>query len=104
MLGTSEFQGSPHIREAGFRGIEHPILFTCECEPVLVRARLWAASPHYPRYAFSFELLDWARVTSARMPSGSQRFCQVLYFRCPFPSLKVPNIVSALQLHSLTSL
>ena len=25
----------------------------------MVRARMWPASPQYPRLAFSFEMMDW---------------------------------------------
>ena len=47
-------------------GMEHNIQFLyCDCEPLpltLVRAKLWPATPQYPRYAFTFNLLDWAEV------------------------------------------
>lgn len=74
-------------------GVQHSITFVCcDCEPLaetLVRARLWPASPHYPRYAFSFDLLDWAEALLLECQVALKDFCQALSFRCPFKTLKV---------------
>ena len=89
MLKASIYFGFP-------LGVEHPFTFICcECEPVfitLVRAWLWAASPSYPRYAFRFELLDWAEALLLECQVALKDICQALYFRCPFHSLKVISI------------
>ena len=56
---------------------------------MLVRAQLWPASPSYPRYAFSFKLLDWAESLLLECQVALKDFCQALYFRCPYTTITV---------------
>ena len=74
-------------------GVEHTLLFTCcDCECVantLIRANLWPATPHYPRYAFSFALLDWAESLLLECQVALKDFYNALKFRCPFHISKV---------------
>ena len=76
-----------------FVGVEHSIIFVyCNCEALavtLVRANLWPATPHYPRYAFSFHLLDLAESLLLECHVALKDFCEALYFRCPLPPSKV---------------
>jgi hypothetical protein len=69
-------------------GIIHQLLFThCSCEPVMVtlaRADLWPATPHNPRFAFAFSLLDWAEALMLECQVALKDFCSALKFRCPF--------------------
>ncbi len=64
----------------------------CDCEPLpitLVRARLWPATPSYPKYAFTFSLLDWAEALLLECHVSLKDFCSALYFRCPYAVAKV---------------
>ena len=76
-----------------FIGVEIKIrVVSCECEPLaltLARAQLWPASPTYPRYAFSFSLLDWAESLLREFQVALKDFCHTLYFRCPFKILSM---------------
>ena len=73
--------------------MEHNVQVTCcDCEPLpitLVRARLWPATPTYPKYAFTFSLLDWAEALLLECHVSLMDFCSALYFRCPYPVTKV---------------
>lgn len=67
---------------------------TCNCEPLavtLVRARLWPATPHHPKYAFTFNLLDLAESMLLECQVALRDFCNALYFRSPHPVLQVSN-------------
>ena len=63
-------------------GAEHDIIFACcECEATavtMVRARLWPASPRFPKLAFTFEVLEWAEalLLECQVPLGD--FCKAL--------------------------
>ena len=74
-------------------GIEHNVDFRCcQCEPVavtMVRARLWPATPQFPRLAFTFELLDWAETLLLECQVALQDLCKALYFKCPRIVVKV---------------
>ena len=74
-------------------GMEHNIQFIhCDCEPLpltMVRANLWPATPQHPRYAFTFNLLDWAEALLLESHVALKDFCNSLYFRCPYPVTKV---------------
>ena len=76
-----------------FVGVEHSIHFICcSCEPLavtLVRAKLWPATPHYPKYAYSFKLLDLAESLLLECQVALKDFCQALYFLCPYSIKKV---------------
>lgn len=68
----------------------------CDCEPLavaLVRARLWPASPRFPKYAFSFDLLDWAEALLLECQVSLKDFCNALYFRCPYSVDKVIAVI-----------
>lgn len=83
-------------------GVEHSMrIVCCDCEPLsltLVRAQLWPESPSYPRYAFSFKLLDWAEALLLECQVSLKDFCRALYFRCPFPTMKVGLVLSFARL------
>ena len=68
-------------------GLEHQVLLhCCDCEPVtvtMVRARMWPASPQYPRLAFSFEMMDWVEAILLECQVAVKEFCGALYFKCP---------------------
>lgn len=74
-------------------GIEHKVWYTfCDCEPIavtLTRASLWPSTPHNPRYAFTFALLDWAEALMLECQVALKDFCSALKFRCPFDTSKV---------------
>ena len=74
-------------------GMEHNIQFMhCDCEPLpltMVRANLWPGTPQHPRYAFTFNLLDWAEALLLESHVALKDFCNSLYFRCPYPVTKV---------------
>ena len=76
-------------------GIEHNVDFRCcQCEPVavtMVRARLWPATPQFPRLAFTFELLDWAEALLLECQVALQDLCKALCFKCPCIAIKVCN-------------
>ena len=65
-------------------GIERMVtIVSCDCEPFpvsLVRARLWPASPSFPKYAFSctFRLLDWAEPLLLKCHVSLKDFCRAL--------------------------
>ncbi len=73
--------------------MEHTVqVLCCDCEPLpitLVRARLWPATPSYPKYAFTFSLLDWAEALLLECHVSLKDFCSALYFRCPYAVAKV---------------
>ena len=77
--------------------MEHPLLIVCcDFKPLsltLVRARLWPASSYYPRYVFSFNLLDWAELLLLECQVALKDFCQALYFRCPYSIVKVMTTI-----------
>lgn len=81
-------------------GIEHKLSFvSCNCEPVsvtLARAQLWPATPHNPRYAFTFNLLNWMEVLMLECQVSIKDFCHTLKFRCPFSLPKQRAVYSAL--------
>ena len=63
------------------------MLHCCECEPVtvtMVRARLWPATPRFPRLAFSFDLLDWVEALLLECQVAVRDFCGALFFKCPY--------------------
>ena len=74
-------------------GLEHQVLLhCCDCEPVtvtIVRARMWPASPQYPRLAFSFEMMDWVEALLLECQVAVKEFCGALYFKCPYVIGKV---------------
>ena len=74
-------------------GMEHSCsVLCCDCEPLsltLVRARLWPATPQFPKYAFSFDLLDWAEALLLECHVSLKDFCEALYYRCPYEVLEV---------------
>ena len=80
-----------------FSGVEHQLQFiSCACEPLpltLVRARLWPGSAQFPRYAFTFGLLDWAEALLLECQVAMKDFCTALYFKCPFQQPQVKLIV-----------
>ena len=55
----------------------------------LVIAQLWLATPHYPQYAFSFQLFDLAESLLLECHVALKDLCEALYFRCRFPPSKV---------------
>lgn len=69
-------------------GMEHSLQFaSCSCEPLavtMIRAKLWPATPHYPKYAYSFKLLDLAESLLLECQVALKDFCQALYFLCPY--------------------
>ena len=78
-------------------GITHGILFaTCECEKIavtLARSRLWPSTPKNPRFAFSFELLDWYESLAVECQVSLKDFCEALHYKCPHLVVKVSNII-----------
>ena len=74
-------------------GAQHKFKFIyCDCEPLavlLVRAKLWPATPHHPRFAFTFGLLDWAEALMLECQVSLKDFNNALKFRNPFCALKV---------------
>ena len=50
----------------------------------MVRARMWPASPQFPRLAFSFELMDWVEALLLECQVAVKEFCGALYFKCPY--------------------
>ena len=57
-------------------GLEHQVLLhCCDCEPDMVRARMWPASPQFPRLAFSFEMMDWVEALLLECPVAVKEFC-----------------------------
>ena len=74
-------------------GIEHKVWYTfCDCEPIavtLTRASLWPSTPHNPRYAFTFALLDWAEALMLECQVALKDFCGTLKFKCPLDTSKV---------------
>ena len=74
-------------------GIEHSIRFVwCNCESLavtLVRAQLWPATPHHPKRAFTFKLLDLAESLLLECQVALRDFCNALYFRSPYPVFQV---------------
>ena len=79
-----------------FSGVEHQLQFiSCACEPLpltLVRARLWRGSAQFPRYAFTFGLLDWAEALLLECQVAMKDFCTALYFKCSFQQPQVKLI------------
>ena len=55
----------------------------------MVRARMWPASPQYPRLAFSFEMMDWVEALLLECQVAVKEFCGALYFKCPYVIGKV---------------
>lgn len=76
-----------------FLGVEHKVVFhCCECEPVAVamaRARIWPATPQYPRLAFTFDLLDLVEALLLECHVAVKDFCGALFFKGPFVMEKV---------------
>ena len=74
-------------------GVEHNVsLCCCECEPVAVtmaRARIWPASPQFPRLAFTFDLLDWLEALLLECQVSVKEFYGALLFKCPHLIKKV---------------
>ena len=73
--------------------MEHKIFFTaCGCEPLavtLATAELWPATPHNPKFAFTFALLDWAEALMLECQVALKDFYNCLKFKSPFQTLKV---------------
>ncbi len=68
---------------------------SCEALPItMVKARLWPATPRNPRYAFTFELLDWAESLMLESQVALKDFCATLKFRCPFSVPKVAMLLT----------
>ena len=69
-------------------GIEHKVHLTyCDCESLIrtmCQARVWPATPNYPHYAFSFALMEWAKVLLLECQVSLKDFCNALSFRAPF--------------------
>ena len=59
----------------------------------MVQARLWPASAHQARLAFSFDLLDWAEALLLECQVSVHDFYKALYFKCPHLVFKVSNHV-----------
>ncbi len=55
----------------------------------LARARLWPSTPKNPRYAYSFELLDWYEALLLECQVSLKDFCQALYYKTPHLVIKV---------------
>ncbi len=75
---------------------------SCDCEPLavaLVRARLWPATPQFPKYAFSFDLLDWAEALLLECHVSLKDFCSALYFRCPYSVEKVVAVIYSIHFY-----
>ncbi len=74
-------------------GIQHDVLFVCcDCEDLaltLTRAKLWPASPQYPQFAYTFDLLDWAEAFLLECHVALKDFCSAIYFKCPYVLSKV---------------
>lgn len=74
-------------------GTQHSILFSCcNCEPTavtMVKARLWPASPSFPKLAFTFELLEWAEALMLECQVALGDFCKALQFLSPHGTNKV---------------
>ncbi len=74
-------------------GMEHIIQFVyCSCEALaitLARAELWPATPVNPRYAFAFDLLNWAEALLLEAHVSLKDFCKSLRLRCPIQIIKV---------------
>ena len=70
-----------------FIGFEHMVLFkTCGCEDLvvmLVKAKLWPATPCNPHLVFTFDLLDLAALL-LESQTALKDFCMSLSYRCPF--------------------
>ncbi len=59
----------------------------CNCESfplALVRARIWPATPKYPKLAFSFDLLNLFESLMLECQVSLKDFCQALKYYCPF--------------------
>ena len=48
----------------------------------MVRARLWPATPQYPRLAFCFEMLDWAEALLLECQVALKDLCKAMQFLC----------------------
>ncbi len=74
-------------------GVAHGVMFaTCDCELItvtLARSRLWPATPKHPRYAFSFDLLDWCEALLLECQVSLKDLCEALYYKCPYLVVKV---------------
>ena len=66
-----------------YSGLEHNVLLhCCDCEHVtvtMVRARIWPASPQYPRLAFT---MDWVEALLLECHVAVKDFCGALLFKC----------------------
>lgn len=86
-------------------GVEHHVVLQCcECEPVTVsmaRARMWPASPQYPRLAFTFDLLDWVEALLLECHVALKDFCGALFFKCPHVIEKVMHLFIAAMCHAV---
>ena len=73
--------------------MEHKVFFMfCDCEPLavsLTKAELWPATPHNPRLAFTFPLLDWAEGLMLECQVALKDFCSTLKLICPVQIFKV---------------
>ena len=58
----------------------------------MVRARLWPATPQYPRLAFCFELLDWAEALLLECQVALKDLCKAIQFKCPHLATKVNSL------------
>jgi len=62
----------------------------------MVRARLWPATPQFPRLAFTFELLDWAEALLLECQVALQDLCRALHFKCPRIAVKRKDVYSSI--------
>ena len=67
----------------------------------MVRARLWPATPKYPRLAFSFELLDLAEALLLECQVALKDLCKALQFMGPRLVTKVYCLLMLYILHSV---
>ena len=84
------------MHELLFIGLRHQLEVTsCSCEafPVsLARLRLWPTSSKHPKFALSFELLDWMEALLLECQVSVSDFCKAL-------NTKIPKYVIVSFLH-----
>ena len=84
------------MHELLFIGLRHQLeVISCSCEafPVsLARLRLWPTSSKHPKFALSFELLDWMEALLLECQVSVSDFCKAL-------NTKIPKYVIVIFLH-----
>ena len=60
----------------------------------MARAKMWPASPQFPRLAFSFGLLDWVEALMLECQVAVKEFCGALIFKCPHIIRKVRTLLT----------